>query len=78
MSNETVAIPVYQSISSFQHELVEAMVDVTKAMWNDCPETLARKVCAAKLSLQIDLIGTDDPDTLRAWFENWRMDLLFG
>jgi hypothetical protein len=58
--------------------MVEAMVDVTKAMWNNCPETLARKVCAAKLSLQIESIGTDDPDTLWAWFEEWRLELLFN
>jgi hypothetical protein len=53
------------------------MVEVTKVMWNDCPENLARKVCAAKLSMQIESIGTDDPATLQAWFEEWRIELLF-
>lgn len=45
-------------------------------MWNNCPETLARKVCAAKLSLRIDEMG-EDPTALREWFEEWRMFLLF-
>jgi hypothetical protein len=53
------------------------MVDVTKAMWNNCPESLARKVCAAKLEIQVTEIG-NDPDTLQAWFEEWRLELLFS
>lgn len=51
------------------------MAGVTIAMW-DCSQNLARKVCAAKLGLTIQEIG-DDPDTLQAWFEEWRMVLLF-
>jgi hypothetical protein len=76
MSNETVAIPDYQPASSFQLDLVEAMVEVTKAMW-DCSENLARKVCRAKLGLRVSEIG-NDPDTLQAWFEEWRMEILFS
>jgi hypothetical protein len=66
-----------QLLPGFQQDLVEGMVEVTKVMWNDCPENLARKVCAAKLSMQIESIGTDDPATLQAWFEEWRIELLF-
>ncbi len=51
---------------------------MTKAMWNNCPGTLARKVCAAKLWVQINSMGTEDPATLQAWFEEWRMEVLFG
>ena len=77
MSNETVAIPACLLTSSFQHNLVEEMVEVTLVMWNNCPETLARKICTAKLSLRIDKMG-EDPTALQDWFEEWRMELLFG
>ena len=71
ISNDTT------TMSSFQHNLIEEMVEITKSVWNDCPETLARQVCASRLAYQI-LLGGEDPDTLRSWFEEWQIDEIFG